>query len=74
MEINSFDQYGIIETALNEVGLAVVDSVRHGKKAVITVIRNATDRTTPVLNGTEESTYAANRAIALSVQNGGVLE
>ena len=67
MEINSFDQYGIIETALNEVGLAVVDSVKQGKKTVITVIRDTTSRTPPVLNGVVESVYAANQAIALSV-------
>ena len=67
MEIGSFDRYRLIETALNEIGLAVVDSVRHGKKTVITVIRDTTSRTPPVLNGAVESVYAANQAIALSV-------
>ena len=37
MKINSFDRYGLIEMALKETGLAVVESVKQGKKTVITV-------------------------------------
>ena len=37
MKAGSFDRYGLIEMALKETGLAVVESVKEGKKTVITV-------------------------------------
>ena len=37
MKAGSFDRYGLIEMALKENGLAVVESVKEGKKTVITV-------------------------------------
>ena len=37
MKISNFDRYGSIKTALKETGFAVIESVKHGKKTVITV-------------------------------------
>ena len=45
MEIGVLDRYGYIEKALKETGLVMVESVKRGRKTVITVTHGQKNKT-----------------------------
>ena len=57
MEIGILGRYGHIEEALRETGLVVVESVKQGKKTVITVTHGREHKTCNFLKKVKNERY-----------------